>query len=67
MFTEFVERQWNHEKDGLCRLVEKTLHINASFLMSKVISCLKCIIWLNRSLVLSYIVNFNIRNPLGGS
>ena len=56
---EFGERRWNHDRVKQCKLGGNTLHISASFPMSRVMSCLKCIIWSNSSPVPSYIVNFD--------
>ena len=64
---EFYGRQWNQGRAWLCRLVGKTLHINASFPMLKVMSCLKCMMWSNGYLIPSYIVNFGNMKPLSDS
>ena len=67
MLTEFYGKRWNQERAWLCRLAEKTLHISASFPMSRVMSCLECMMWSNGSLIPSYIVNLGTANPLGDS
>ena len=36
---EFIERWWNHERAWPWRLVGKTLHNNALFPISRVMSC----------------------------
>ena len=67
MFMKFGGKRWNHERASPCRLDGKTLHNSASFLISRVMSCLKCMMFSNGSLVLSYIVNFGTMNPLDDS
>ena len=41
-FTKFCWRQQNQERAWSCRLTRKTLHNSASFPISRVMRCLKC-------------------------
>ena len=56
-------RQWNHTRADLSRLDGNTLQSGRSFSHWSVMTCLKCIKWLNGSPEPSNIWNFGMAKP----
>ena len=66
-FMDPLGSLWNQARDGSFRLAGNTLHRRRSFPTLRIITWLKCIIWLYESEEPSYMANGGMTKPLGGS